>query len=130
MNKVYLEGTAPMDSKTTYHDDGKVYSSFVVVTNDHWKDKRTGLPVSRSTYHNCYCTGRVAELVDDLVKTGRAVFVEGSIEISEGANKQIFTTIRASYVKAFEKIIREPVASGIENERLEQIRFARTQADD
>ena len=132
MNRVYLDGIAPMDAKVIRTGD-KVYATFCVVTSDSWLDKRTGERVQHSTYHNCYATSKVAELVEDMVRTGRNVMVEGHIEISKTPDKTVYTTIRCNYVKVTEKIARGAPVDRVrltDDEHEAQIAFAKAQTDD
>jgi single-strand DNA-binding protein len=130
LNKVYLDGISPMNVKVS-RDGDKIYATWVVVTNDSWIDKRTGEKVNHSTYHNCYAIGRVAELAEDMVRTGRNILVEGHIEVSKTPDKTVFTSIRTTYLKVTEKVSRGAPEDRVRgNEYESQIAFAKAQIDD
>lgn len=62
-------------------------ANFSVATNEYWKDK-SGNEVQSTEWHRVIAWDKRAELVNDFVKKGDPVFVEGRIRTSSWEDKE------------------------------------------
>lgn len=74
--KMTILGHVGNEPDTRYNNSGSVMASFVVYTNNRWKDKTTGQLQERSERHNIVAFGRPAEIVRDYVKKGAKLYLE------------------------------------------------------
>lgn len=98
-NRVHLIGRLGMDPEVKDLDSGKKLAKFSVATNDYYYNK-DGERVSETQWHNIIAWGKLAELVDNILKKGKEVALEGklsnrSYEDSKG-NKRYITEIIAN----------------------------------
>lgn len=88
-----------MDPEVKDLDSGKKLAKFSVATNDYYYNK-DGERISETQWHNIIAWGKLAELVDNILKKGKEVALEGklsnrSYEDSKG-NKRYITEIIAN----------------------------------
>ncbi len=98
-NRVHLIGRLGMDPEVKDLDSGKKLAKFSVATNDYYYNK-DGERVTETQWHNIIAWGKLAELVDNILKKGKEVALEGklsnrSYEDSKG-NKRYITEIIAN----------------------------------
>ena len=79
LNKVFIAGrlTADPDLRTT--PSGTNVVSFSVATNRVWKDKN-GERREETEFHNVVAWGRQAEIVNQFLKKGSLILVEGRLQ--------------------------------------------------
>jgi single-strand DNA-binding protein len=74
-----LIGNVGQDPETrTFQDGGKV-ANFSIATSEKWKDKQTGEKKERTEWHRVAVFGPLTGVVENWVKKGSKVFVEGEI---------------------------------------------------
>lgn len=100
INDVTLAGTVGRDPEFTTMASGTRKAVFSMVTNESWKDKKTGEWKDEATWHSCECWGLRAEGVDKYIKKGCYVFVRGHIQKHEwtkpDGTKAWMTSIRVA----------------------------------
>jgi single-strand DNA-binding protein len=102
VNKVILIGNLGKDPELRYTPGGQPTASFTLATTERWNDKN-GQRQERTEWHNIVAWGRLAELVSQYLKKGRAAYVEGRITNrswdDRDGNKKYKTEIVASQVQ-------------------------------
>jgi single-strand DNA-binding protein len=79
INKALLYGNLTRDPEMKSLPSGIAVCSFSIATNRTWKDKN-GAKQESVDYHNIVTFGRQAELVNQYLKKGSGIFVEGRIQ--------------------------------------------------
>lgn len=100
VNKAILIGRVGKDPETRYMPDGKAITNISLATSDSWKDKTTGEKKEKTEWHNITFYGKLAEIVQQYVKKGGQLYVEGKIETRKYTDKngveKYSTSINAS----------------------------------
>ena len=79
VNKVILVGNCGADPETRYLPNRAAVSSLTLATSQEWKDKNTGEPRSQTEWHRVVFFNRLAEIVNEYVKKGSKLYIEGSL---------------------------------------------------
>lgn len=79
INKAIIYGNLTRDPEMRALPSGVPVATFSVATNRVWKDKN-GSKQESTDYHNIVVFGRQAEIVNQYLKKGAGVFVEGRIQ--------------------------------------------------
>lgn len=79
VNKVILVGNAGRDPETRYMPSGSPVCNLPVATSDVWKDKNTGQQQERTEWHRVVFFNRLAEIVNEYVRKGSKLYIEGSL---------------------------------------------------
>ncbi len=79
VNKVILIGNLGKDPELRYTPGGAAVVNFPIATNERWKDKN-GQAQERTEWHNIVLWGRLAEIANDYLKKGSAVYIEGRLQ--------------------------------------------------
>lgn len=79
LNKALVYGNLTRDPEMRALPSGITVASFSVATNRVWKDKN-GAKQENVDYHNIVVFGRQAEIVNQYLKKGAGVFVEGRMQ--------------------------------------------------
>jgi len=102
INKAFIYGNLTRDPETRALPNGTPVSSFSVATNRVYKDK-AGAKQESVDYHNVVVFGRQAEIVQQYLRKGSPVFVEGRIQTrswdDKEGKKQYRTEINAERVQ-------------------------------
>src|SRR3989344_1120043 len=87
INKAIIYGNLTRDPELKSLPSGTVVVNFSVATNRTWKDK-SGQKQEDVEYHNVVAFGRTAETVNQYMKKGSGIYVEGRIRTRnwEGAD--------------------------------------------
>ena len=91
INKAIIYGNLTRDPELKSLPSGTVVVNFSVATNRTWKDK-SGQKQEDVEYHNVVAFGRTAETVNQYMKKGSGIYVEGRIQTrswdaADGAKK-------------------------------------------
>ena len=78
INKVIIVGNCGQDPETREIPNGSV-TNLTVATSESWKDKNSGNQQERTEWHRVVFFNRLAEIVEQYVKKGSKVYVEGSL---------------------------------------------------
>ena len=79
LNKVFLIGNLTRDPELKALPSGASVASFGVATNRVWKDQK-GEKREDVQFHNVVAFGRQAEVVNQYLKKGSMIFVEGRLQ--------------------------------------------------
>ena len=79
VNKAIIIGNATRDPEIRYMSSGGAVANLSVATSESWKDKNTGNKETRAEYHKIVAFGKLAEIVEQYVKKGSKLYVEGSL---------------------------------------------------
>lgn len=80
INKVILVGHVGIDPEIRNHNGSKV-AKIRMATTERWKDQ-SGEPRENTEWHNVVAFGRKAEVIEQYIRKGSKVYVEGSIHYS------------------------------------------------
>lgn len=78
VNKVILVGNLGQDPELRHAPNGDAICNISVATTDSWKDKTTGEKKEQTEWHRVSFFGRLAEIADQYLRKGSAVYIEGS----------------------------------------------------
>ncbi|MBW1693300.1 MAG: single-stranded DNA-binding protein [Deltaproteobacteria bacterium] len=82
MNKAILIGNLGRDPKISNTQNGMTVAKFSIATSEKWRDKNTGEMQKRTEWHRITAFGRLAEICEQYLSTGRQVCIEGRIQTS------------------------------------------------
>lgn len=96
LNKVMLIGNVGSDPEIRTVGSGTKVAKFSLATNRQWTD-RSGQKQEKTEWHRITAWDRTAELIEQYVKKGDRLYVEGSLEYSqtedEGGKPRYWTDI-------------------------------------
>lgn len=79
VNKTILVGNVGADPEVRYMPSGAAVANLTLATSEHWKDKTTGEPKEVTEWHRVIFFNRLAEIVQEYVKKGAKLYIEGSL---------------------------------------------------
>ena len=82
LNKVMLIGNVGNDPDVRATASGTQIAKLSLATNRTYKDA-SGTPRDETQWHRCTVFGRLVDVVDQYVKKGDRLYIEGRIEYSE-----------------------------------------------
>ena len=82
LNKVELIGYVGRDPEMKYSQSGMAICKFSIATNDFVRKGET-----ETAWHNVVSFGKQAEVIEQYLKKGSLIFIEGRIAYSEYENK-------------------------------------------
>lgn len=88
VNKVILVGNLGRDAETKFTGSGFAVSRFSLATTDRRKDSKTGDWVDRTEWHRIVLLGKQAESLQDYLKKGKQIYVEGRLETRSWDDKE------------------------------------------
>ena len=80
VNKALILGNTGDEIKMHYFEGGGCIGRLPIATNDSYVNKQTGEKVTDTQWHNVVFRGKTAETIEQYVKKGDQIFVEGSIK--------------------------------------------------
>ncbi len=75
-----LIGNLTRDPELRYTPNGQAVASFGMATNRRWTDRNSGERKEAAEFHEIVTWGKQAETVNQILKKGRQVFVEGRLQ--------------------------------------------------
>lgn len=87
VNKVIIVGNLGRDPEIKYLPSGDAVCSITVATSDTWKDKATGEKKEQTEWHRISFFGKLAEVVNQYLKKGATIYVEGSLRTRKYTDK-------------------------------------------
>jgi single-strand DNA-binding protein len=96
INKVILVGAVGQDPDFAFSNNGNPRASFSLATGVKFKDKTTGETQEKTTWHNLVAFGKKAEIVNEYVRKGSRLYIEGTIDnqsYDKDGEKRYFTKI-------------------------------------
>lgn len=101
VNKVILVGNLGKDAELRYTPGGAPISNFSLATTEVWNDKE-GQRQEKTEWHRVVLWGRSAESLQDYLKKGKQVYVEGRLQTrswdDKDGNKKYSTEVRADRI--------------------------------
>ena len=97
VNKVILVGNVGTEPESKQFDWGLV-CNISVATSETWKDKNTGEKQEKTEWHRVVFKNRLAEVVDQWVKKGSKIYIEGKLTTrswEQNGEKRYATEIEA-----------------------------------
>lgn len=95
VNKVILVGNLGADPETRYLPSGDAVANIRLATTDRYKDKSSGEMKELTEWHRVSFFGRLAEIVNEYLKKGSSVYIEGRIRTrkwTDQAGQERFST--------------------------------------
>lgn len=80
INKVILVGNLGDSPDVRTMPNGNKVANVSLATSDSWKDKNTGEQQERTEWHRVIFFNRLAEIVEQYLKKGSKVYVEGRLQ--------------------------------------------------
>jgi single-strand DNA-binding protein len=87
VNKVILVGRLGKDPETKYTSGGQALANFSMATDHTYKD-RNGERQKRTEWHRIKVWGKLAEIVQQYLRKGSLIYIEGRIETREWQDKE------------------------------------------
>ena len=79
INKVIIVGNVGQEPDVKQTTNGGTIVNLSLATSETWKDKNTGDQQERTEWHRVVFFNRLAEIVEQFVKKGSKVYIEGSL---------------------------------------------------
>lgn len=79
INKVIVVGNVGQEPDVKQTTNGSTIVNLSIATSESWKDKNTGDQQERTEWHRVVFFNRLAEIVEQYVKKGSKVYIEGSL---------------------------------------------------
>ena len=83
LNKVTLIGSCGKDPESRFFPSGGKQVTISLATSERWKDKQSGERKEKTSWHNLVFNGGLADVVDQYVKKGSKIHVDGKIDYQE-----------------------------------------------
>jgi single-strand DNA-binding protein len=87
VNKVILVGNLGRDAELRYTPGGAAVSKFSLATTEVWTDKQ-GQRQERTEWHTIDLWGKQAESLNEYLRKGKQVYVEGRLQTEEWTDKE------------------------------------------
>ena len=101
MNKVFLIGAVGRDPEVRYTPNGTAVVTFSLATNVKYRDKNTGETKENVNWHNCVGFGKTGEFIEQYVRKGSKLHIEGSIDYQEYEKDGIKRSVAKITVRDF-----------------------------
>ena len=103
VNKVIIVGNLGKDPEMRTFPNGDKVANVTIATTDKWKDKQSGEMREATEWHRVVFNFRLAEIVEQYLRKGSQVYVEGSLRTrkwTDQAGVEKYTTeIRADQMQ-------------------------------
>lgn len=86
INKVIILGNVG-NIESFYTRSGNVMTKVSIATSDRWKDKQSGEWQEVTDWHNVTIFGKPAEFVENYVKKGNKLYIEGQLKTTKTKDK-------------------------------------------
>jgi single-strand DNA-binding protein len=86
-NRVILMGNLTRDPQLTYTPSNTAVCEFGLAVNEKWRDK-SGAPQEYVSYFDCKAFGRTAETINQYVRKGSPLHIEGKLRQSRWQDKE------------------------------------------
>lgn len=88
LNKVQLMGRLGKDPEMHTFNSGDKIARFSLATTEYWKDRNTHEKKSKTEWHNVLIQGPAVGIVEQYVRKGHLLYVEGKLTTREWENKE------------------------------------------
>ena len=106
VNKVIIVGNLGRDPEMRTFPSGDQVANVTIATTDKWKDKASGEAREATEWHRVSFNGRLAEIVEQYLRKGSLVYVEGSLRTRKYQKDGVdhyATEIRADQMRMLDK---------------------------
>jgi len=107
VNKVIIIGNIGKDIEIKYMPRGDAVANVLVITSEEWKDKQTGEKKERVEFHSLVFYRKLAEVVNNYLKKGSKIYIEGELRRREWEDKDgkkcYATDIIVKYMQMLDK---------------------------
>ena len=111
INKVILIGNLGRDPELRHTTGGTPVANFTMATTERWTDQ-SGERQERTEWHKIVVWSKQAEIVNEYLREGKQVYVEGSLQTREwtdrDGNKLYTTEVKARTVQMLGKASDRP----------------------
>ena len=83
VNKVIILGRLGADPELRSSPSGVTSCNLSIATSQNWTDKSSGEKKEKTEWHRVVFFGRSAEVIDQYVKKGQELYIEGSLSTSK-----------------------------------------------
>ncbi len=80
VNKAILVGNVGNEPEVRYMPNGNAVANVSIATSDSWRDKNSGEQQERTEWHRVVFFNRLAEIVEQYVKKGSKLYIEGRLQ--------------------------------------------------
>ena len=87
INKVILLGNLGQDPEVRYTAGGVTIANVSIATSNSWKDKISGETGEQTEWHRIVFFNRLAEIVEQYLKKGSKIYVEGQLRTNSWEDK-------------------------------------------
>lgn len=87
VNKALLIGNLGNDPEVRYTPNGNAIANVVLATSSAWRDKQTGELNERTEWHRIVFFNRLAEIVNEYLRKGSKIYIEGSLRTRKWQDK-------------------------------------------
>jgi single-strand DNA-binding protein len=87
INKVILIGNIGVEPEVRYTPQGSAIANVSLATSTAWRDKQSGELQERTEWHRVVFFNRLAEIVNEYVRKGAKIYVEGSLRTRKWQDK-------------------------------------------
>ena len=87
INKDILLGNLGQDPEVRYTAGGVPIANVSIATSNSWKDKNSGELVEQTEWHRIVFFNRLAEIVEQYLKKGSKIYVEGQLRTNSWEDK-------------------------------------------
>ncbi|MBF0358635.1 MAG: single-stranded DNA-binding protein [Magnetococcales bacterium] len=86
LNKVQLIGNVGQEPEIRFTQDGRPIATLSIATSDTWNDKQ-GQKQEKTEWHRVVAFGKLAEIIQQYVKKGSKLFLEGKLQTRKWTDK-------------------------------------------
>ena len=102
VNRVILVGNLGKDAEVRFTPGGAAVSTLSLATTEVWNDKSSGQRQERTEWHRVVLWGKQAETLNDYLKKGKQIYVEGRLQTRKwqdrDGNDKYTTEIRSDRI--------------------------------
>ena len=102
VNRVILVGNLGRDAEVRFTPGGAAVSTLSLATTEVWNDKSSGQRQERTEWHRVVLWGKQAETLNDYLKKGKQIYVEGRLQTRKwqdrDGNDKYTTEIRSDRI--------------------------------
>ena len=85
-NQIQIIGNCGKDPEIRALPSGDLVANFSVATSEKWKDK-SGELKTKTEWHNITAFGKLAEICEKYIKSGKMLFIQGSLVTQKYTDK-------------------------------------------
>jgi len=88
LNKVMLMGNLTRDPELRYLPSNMPVVNLGLAVNRRWRNQQSGEQQEETTFIDCEAFARTAEIINQYMKKGRPLFVEGRLRLDQWQDKE------------------------------------------